>query len=59
MNEETKPTTPPEPKFETTYRISLTAEGKCECGHTGAAHGSNGYICCVCGCKRFVLRTSA
>ena len=32
--------------------------GKCadpECGHVAAAHGTNGYICCVgnCKCKKF------
>lgn len=28
-------------------------EGKCLCGHSGAAHGSNGLICAACECKKF------
>jgi hypothetical protein len=38
---------------ETTYKISNSREGYCTCGHTGAAHGSNGFICCACDCKKF------
>lgn len=38
---------------ETSYSINSTLEGMCVCGHSGAAHGSNGFICCVCRCKRF------
>jgi hypothetical protein len=29
--------------------------GKCICGHSAEAHGSNGFICCACDCKKFVL----
>jgi hypothetical protein len=28
--------------------------GYCECGHTADAHGSNGFICAACHCKKFV-----
>lgn len=29
--------------------------GNCQtCGHDAECHGSNGYICCRCPCKRFV-----
>jgi hypothetical protein len=27
--------------------------GYCECGHSAEAHGSNGFICAGCSCKKF------
>lgn len=41
---------------EATYRINLSTlppGAKCRCTHTISAHGSNGLICCVCGCLQF------
>lgn len=36
------------------YRINnspILPGAKCECGHTIAAHGSNGMVCAACGPK--------
>ena len=44
------------PEAEATYKINncpLPPSTKCVCGHTVAAHGSNGMICVVCKCKMF------
>lgn len=30
--------------------------GYCVCGHSAEAHGSNGFICCACPCKKFEPR---
>ena len=37
-------------------QTSGQVEGVCKCGHTGAAHGSNGFVCCIggCKCKKFI-----
>lgn len=38
------------------YKINkstLAWKTKCVCGHTLATHGSNGFICCACKCKKF------
>ena len=38
------------------YQIAHHAEGQCAnpaCGHTAAAHGSSGMICCACQCRKF------
>lgn len=33
--------------------IHQQLEGYCACGHSAAAHGSNGFICAVCPCRKF------
>jgi hypothetical protein len=42
----------------TTYKIKKDCESYCVCGHSGAAHGLNGFICCACDCKKFELKTN-
>lgn len=43
---------------QSTYRIKTSDRPdslKClVCGHSLAAHGSNGLICCACKCTRFI-----
>lgn len=42
-----------------TYRIKqgdMPDSAVCECGHVLVAHGSSGYMCCRCVCKRFELK---
>ena len=38
---------------EAPYRIANHPDGFCVCGHSAAAHGSNGYICAACDCLKF------
>jgi hypothetical protein len=39
--------------------IHKRIQGYCECGHSADAHGSNGYVCAACKCKKFRAREEA